>query len=868
MKLLQRCSARLFASLLFVCPVAIAAPGDLDGSFGAGGVALDDPPHSNAAAYDMVVQPDGRILVVSGDNFRVLRFEADGNTLDTSFGNQGVATLPGTGELTTLILQAGGDIVVAGRQKKTAINDYDFVIARLLANGTADPNFGSAGKVVLSRNKGDYLNALAIDPDNGSIYAAGFTQPNVYTTGNGATPVLVHVSATGVADTAFGAGGYGLGTGVVEIPLSAFNEGSAWTPASSRLRDIAIGSNGKLYVAGGTSTLDGGGKWSPLVARFTKAGVFDMLDGAPLWKRLVLNTVTHENSSGSAMALQPDGDVIVAGGTGYKLAVHGLNADLAYNTANFGVNGRTTIDITDASGEGSEFAVDVLAQPNGKIVLSTSANFYNGNGGINGLIVRLTEGGLVDSSFSGNGNTSIDLSLLTDQPDGFLAVAMRNDGDLVVAGGYDTDAGIDTEAYRIALARYIGDRGGMPDMACGTTGIIGIPGWNHDVGRAVVTQADNKFVVIGSDGGLVTRYNANGTLDTGFGVNGWGQAPLNRALAGAVQADGKLVVVGSIGLSGSEIDMRVVRLLPNGMLDPDFGITGPGYTTISFGSDGDYAQSVVVEPNGNITVAGFTNSGGVQFALARLTPLGALDGGFGNGGKLVSTEIGTGAHANDIALQADGKYVVAGYSFSGGYRYSLARYTTTGALDTTFGDINPQTGNRTGIVHRTLTTRDKAFAVEVQPNGRIVLAGQIEDDFHDGSFGVMRFYPNGTNDTTFDGDGVALVSTDVFDGSTYDGIGLVLQADGKMLVAGSSAAAYSAGGRHAVVFRLLASGGLDATFSGDGIVTVDPSSGTGHDSLSSIALRPDGRIVAVGTMDGDDLPNSNGTDMFAMCLHP
>ncbi len=223
-------------------------------------------------------------------------------------------------------------------------------------------------------------------------------------------------------------------------------------------------------------------------------------------------------------------------------------------------------------------------------------------------------------------------------------------------------------------------------------------------------------------------------------------------------------------------------------------------------------------------------------ALAGAAP-GGLDLTFGSGFGKVITAVGSSSdYAAGVALQPDGKIVVAGTCYTNGYAdFCVARYLASGALDTTF--------NTTGTVITPISSeRDRATALALQPDGKIVVAGYCGDeDYYD--FCLARYLDNGSLDTSFNGTGKVI--TPIGRDADYTSA-IAIQPDGKIVVAG---VCLGAGSIDFCLARYLANGALDTTFGGAGIV-ITPI-GTRTDELTSIALQPDGKIVAAGhCMDG------------------
>ena len=348
-----------------------------------------------------------------------------------------------------------------------------------------------------------------------------------------------------------------------------------------------------------------------------------------------------------------------------------------------------------------------------------------------------------------------------------------------------------------------------------------------DAANAVLVQPNGRIVVAGGGAAAnrfcVARLRSNGTLDTAFGSGGkrvisFGGHGLGESVFGAaLQPDGKIVLAG-----GSDLRAAVARLNPSGSLDTTF--SGDGKKTFNW-APGDFSrtQAVLVLPNGKLVVAGFSGPEGGDIQAARLKANGALDTAFGTGGKarvdFGDTEFGLAA-----ARQADGRIVVAGRSLGSGA--VVARLRANGTLDPDFD----------GDGRLMLPGGGRARAVLVQPDSKIVVAG------NPGLSEVMtvtRLNPNGSPDTTFDGDGTATID---FGAGGEPASSAVLQPDGKIVVVGTAQAGVA-------VARLNANGSPDATFGAAGKAAVDFGAAT---SGNAVALQPNGRIVVAGQRSGGD----------------
>lgn len=211
------------------------------------------------------------------------------------------------------------------------------------------------------------------------------------------------------------------------------------------------------------------------------------------------------------------------------------------------------------------------------------------------------------------------------------------------------------------------------------------------------------------------------------------------ATAIALQPDGKAVLAGYC-VAATPV-FCALRYNTDGTLDLNFGNSGKVITPI--GSYGDAARAVVVQPDGKLVLAGSCYNGAArEFCLLRYTANGALDVSFGSSGTVITPRSGGDDFANALALQPDGKLVVAGYcKVAAQFQFCAVRYSSDGTLDATFGNngrsISPD-GN--GF--------DLARAAALQPDGKLLLAGECSLSSVTG-FCALRYNANGTVDTAF-----------------------------------------------------------------------------------------------------------------------
>jgi uncharacterized delta-60 repeat protein len=440
---------------------------------------------------------------------------------------------------------------------------------------------------------------------------------------------------------------------------------------------------------------------------------------------------------------------------------------------------------------------------------------------------------------------------------------------------------------------------GALDPTFGTAGVVSTDlGSTHDIARAVVQQADGKLVAAGETVGgsgtefAVARYLPGGGLDPAFGTGGVVKTNVTskgteRALAVALQADGKIVVVGTATVGQSRIAptvydnaLVVARYNPDGSLDRTFNKSGT--LVINPTSGDDEGAAVAVQRDGKILVGGWTNHGaatGNDFLLARLTSTGALDSTFGSRG-LVSTDFSavrpawyTNAPSDAVStlfVLADGKILAAGTTVHG---FALARYNPDGTLDTAYG-----TGGRARIGTDVLVANPAGpdgqvgdASAALQADGKVVLAGSLYRPTSDPApydLIVARADPAGSPDPAFGAAGLVTLGlgTDPATQVGYDeragGVGL--QADGSVVVGGTRELVNTATGAEVgsdvLLARLTAGGAPDGTFGTGGVVTTGV---RGYDSGGALVVQADGRIVQAGATNATIQSGSNSDFLLA-----
>jgi len=737
--------------------VRLNQDGTLDLSFGRHGKAPVPLDTVSATAIDaagrIVVAGSAKSLTSFDPDFAAVRLNSDGS-LDTSFGNGGksvVAVGPGFYDAaSSLALQIDGKIVLAGQGTVGTVGG--FVVARLNSDGTVDPGFGDAGRVAVAVPGGFGASGVVIDA-SGRIVMSGSALVGSYW-----QFAFVRLASNGTPDTGFGTGG----NGIVTIPVSG---------GSGQANALAIDPSGRIVAAGNAITAS----WDFATIRLNDNGALDSSFGSggisvvPGWGISTFN----------AIAIQVDGKIVMTGNQNLNSTtpsmpmVVRLNADGTPDSgfgSGFASGGKSAI----AHGASGYNAAEVTAVAFDAFGRPVVAGYDGWNRDF--AAWRLNYDGAPDASFGTGGEVLVDVG---DEQSQARALTRLPDGKFLVAGFTSAAPG------RFAVAKL--NPNGSFDPTFGTYGETAFSlGSALDYANGMTVTANGQILLVGQSkiGGenvfSVARVNSDGTVDTGFGEGGKTFIAIgsdDRAYAVATDSAGGIIVAGSTygsgiaGFSGTAI--AVVRLGADGALDISFGAGGKVVIPIQ----GDYfgANSMTIDMFGKIIVVGKSNS---DFGVARLNSNGTFDTGFGSNGQLAITVGGGSAYARTVQVDANGDLLIAGVTGSSSAPLAVVRLKADGTRDTSFGSngIASLSFGGTGYYN-------DIQALAIDSRGRIVVAGAANvGACCDRNFAVARLLSNGMLDTAFGTNGIFTAPVGENDDVAY---AMALQPDGKIVLAGN-----------------------------------------------------------------------------------
>ncbi|MBL7914419.1 MAG: T9SS type A sorting domain-containing protein [Bacteroidia bacterium] len=386
---------------------------------------------------------------------------------------------------------------------------------------------------------------------------------------------------------------------------------------------------------------------------------------------------------GVAVATQPDGKIVVAGNSALANDRRSIVSRFLPDGSTdftFGVNGHRILNMQPGV---DDYFNDILIQPDGKILLSgpsESGNIFRTN------VARLLPNGALDTGFGINGMKTYIFSGGSCHPYG---MSLDASGRILIGGN---------ESNNLFVLRLLSD--GSIDSTFSGDGIaVDLPPGIFGLAFGLCIDNVGRIITVGYSFSpfsyMIARYDSAGALDTTFGQGGVTLIP-KAGFIGLydceVQADGKIVACGSFDDTGggSNHDFVILRLNDNGT--PDSTFAGDGVLEVSVSNDRDILQSVILQPDGKIMVAGYAGNSTVagDFALLRLNSDGSFDTSFGSNGLVLTDFGGSMDIGSMVVLQPDLKVVLCGWSLQNNkWNMAIARYHT--GLFTNVNDIDYNT---------------------------------------------------------------------------------------------------------------------------------------------------------------------------------
>jgi len=378
----------------------------------------------------------------------------------------------------------------------------------------------------------------------------------------------------------------------------------------------------------------------------------------------------------------------------------------------------------------NEYTECVALQPDGKIV---AGGYRISSGNSDFFMVRYNANGTLDNTFGSSGKVITNINA----DDHIYGLVIQPDGKIIAVGYSSNTNGLN---MILTVARYTS--AGILDNTFSGDGIATDPTGNGSRANAVSLQNDGKILVAGFHNvsnqptAQLVRLNVDGTFDTSFGGDGvvltpW--ASSNSMAYSAIELSSGEIVAGGYAQGSGNYCFAVARYSSSGTLDNIFGNAGIRLTNMGFDA---FGRSMAVQSDGKLVLAGVKQTASASdYALARYTTSGNLDPTYGTGG-IQTTSLQSTSDANSIVIQSDNKAIVTGFTStpSSVVKFNVVRYTNSGVLDAGFG-----TG---GIVYTPISVSDRSYAAALQPDGKIVVVGIDQNGISD-YVSVVRY--NGGN---------------------------------------------------------------------------------------------------------------------------
>jgi uncharacterized delta-60 repeat protein len=674
------------------------ANGVLDPSFGQGGAVITPMTGSglddSRVATGVGVQKDGHVVVTAkSDTHGVLLRYSSGGVLEDR-KDLGVASP------LALAIMPDDRIVVAGGDVTTLL------VMRLLANGSPDTTWNGTGRATMGWPP---AKAVAVDPSGNVVVASNITD----------RVVVPRFNSAGKLDTTWS----GSGTATITVGTQA------------DVRALTLAQDGRVVVVGGFEPQFNEKQMFAfrLAANGTPEDSFGGVDGG-----VVKTDLPDGNETAIGASLLPGGEIMsgVARGSFFTIARYGSDGMLESGLSQMKIEGHTPVG-------------QVLG-PNGTLTFATQLQKPLSDI----ALVRRLSNGSPDTTFGTNGVAALNLRCSADD---IVGLGVQDDGKIVAAGNVRSSG---ERGWN--LVRYLPS--GAIDPTFGTDGRVQRIGNNTRIGSVGIDKQGGIVVSgDGNVGMFAGRFTAAGQPDPAFGAREFKiyDDKYARPRGMAFDANGRIVLGGFTDSESSRWDFAVMRLDgTTGQLDPTFA-GGAGKRSIEVSLEEDRALALALQSDGKIVLAGSTANGSRHdLALARLLDTGEPDPTFGGATGVVKSNATGIAYetARALAVQPDGRILVVGDARSvppwtydiyvppaGTSSLLVARFLATGTLDSSFAS--------NGVFLDALGSNATGLAAALQTDGKILVAGRRWNGATEDGF-VVRLLPTGALDTTFGTAGV------------------------------------------------------------------------------------------------------------------
>lgn len=820
-------------------PNYATALGVLDTSFNSSGyfrynMTLE---YHHSCVKSVFPQADGTtlMLTVRGDNRPILmKLNVSGN-LDTSFASVGYTQIQNGSMECDTTEDNPGNLAIQPDGKIVYTGNYitSFGIWRYNADGTPDASFGTAGfATVDGPTTWEYSRGIRI-LSNSKILAGAISHGGPPT-----IPMLVQLNSNGSVDSSFGTAG----VRILDLPALATTAfGGTW--GVSQIYDVEEDFGGKIYAVAGIQNTSSTPVWETIVARLNTDGTMDASYGTNGLFRLPFTGYGGVDAAPTKMVRHGSNFFILGRvGSTQQNYLYRLTSAGAVDTA-WATNGYSIIASPTAW-----FSV----QPHTNLVFDSSNRMYFGGSNLNdntAWVSRMTAAGVVDTTFGSSGYLMMTSAISDNRARG---IGIDTSDRLIIGSGGKTDTlwsdGTTllndiivlrtTDLNASALDSSWGNHSGyfkfsIPYVDSNENRIFGL----HETasGTVIAGNMDRS----GTDMGFVIRLDSSYALDPSFSSDGkldWGfpSMSLDEFYSFNVLQNG-MYLLGGMGFVSLQRRIAFTQFDTSGAADAGFGTAGS--TSINLPSSQERAYHIEQQSTG-LTIVGVQTP--TDFSVARITSTGTLDTTFGASGvRLIDT--GSSETISDLIVLADDSIVAVGYD---GTKIIVAKVTASGALDASFAT--------TGIFTYSSGNGNDLSGEVLEDGNNLVVVGGTGDGWSFGQYTILRMNKTtGALDTTFNPGGATpgVLQLNDADAWPVDAAHRIKKdAAGNYVIAGVSGDGF--GTDYLSFLRVTPDGGIDATFGTSGYL-VDIFPGVTTQNVGPFLIQSDGKILATSSTWND-----------------